>query len=253
MAQRLVGGVALDRVGEDVGGGLDEGDVLGAEPARLGRVDVEHAEGVVLAVDRHREAAGGAEDAEDGRHREALLGRPVGDDSGDAALQGGADVGVAGGRDAAAGADHLVLEPGPQVEAAAVAAEHPDAGAVDALDLADQRGGGAHQRLGVAVLEGALAELGDDRLLGDRPLQLALGPLALGDVVEDAVPDRDAVLVGLQHRLVEHPAHLAAAGVQPVLDRAACCGCRGSPCFRWRSPARGRPGAAAGPRGRGRL
>ena len=31
----------------------------------------------------------------------------------------------------------------------------------------------AHQRLGVAVLQRPLAELGDDRLLGERPLQLA--------------------------------------------------------------------------------
>ena len=57
VAQRLVGGVALDRVGEHVGGGLHEVHVLGREAVGLGRVDVEHAEGLVLAVDHHREAA----------------------------------------------------------------------------------------------------------------------------------------------------------------------------------------------------
>ena len=36
-------------------------------------------------------------------------------------------------------------------------------------------------------------------------LQLLLGVLALGDVVEDAVPDRRARFVGLEHRLVEDP------------------------------------------------
>ena len=51
VSQRLVGGVALERVGEDVGGGLDEGDVLGREAAGLGSVHVEHPEGT---PDRHR-------------------------------------------------------------------------------------------------------------------------------------------------------------------------------------------------------
>ena len=85
-------------------------------------------------------------------------------------------MGVAGGGDAAAGADHLALEPGAEVEAAAVAAELPDAGAVDSLDFADQLDGGLHQRLRVAVLQRPLAELRDHRLLGERPLQLGLGP-----------------------------------------------------------------------------
>ena len=61
VAQRLVGGVALDRVGEDVRRGLDEVDVLRGEAARLGRVDVEDAEGPVLALDHDREAAADAE------------------------------------------------------------------------------------------------------------------------------------------------------------------------------------------------
>ena len=72
--------------------------------------------------------------------------------------------------------------------------------------------GGAHQRVGVAVLQRPLAELGDHRLLGERPLQVGLGGLALADVVEDAVPDRHPVLVGLEHRLVEHPDDAAARG-----------------------------------------
>src|SRR5262249_51363240 len=137
-----------------------------------------------------------------------------------ASVEGGAGVGVAGGGDAAAGADHLVLEPGPQVEAAAVAADLPDAGAGDAVDLTDQLDGGAHQRLPVAVLQGELAELGDDRLLGEGALQVGLGRLALADVVEDAVPDRDAVGVGLEHRLVDHPDVVASAGTKPVFGRS---------------------------------
>ena len=173
MAQRLVGGVALEGVGEDVGGGLQEGDVLGREAVRLGGVDVEHAEGPVLAVDHHRQAAGGAEGAQDRRHREALLARPVGDDRRGAGVERGAGVGVAGGGDAAAGADDLVLEAGAQVEAAAVAADLPDAGAVDAVDFADQRGRRAHQRVGVAVLQRPLAEPGDRPPAGRAP---AAGP-----------------------------------------------------------------------------
>ena len=80
VAERAVGGVALEGVGEDVGGGFEEGDVLGAEAARFGGVDVEDAEGAVLAVDHHRQRAGGAERADRGRHREAGLLVPVGDD-----------------------------------------------------------------------------------------------------------------------------------------------------------------------------
>ena len=44
VAQGAVGRVALDRVGEDVGRGLGEVDVLRREPIRLERVDVENAE-----------------------------------------------------------------------------------------------------------------------------------------------------------------------------------------------------------------
>jgi hypothetical protein len=105
------------------------------------------------------------------------------------------------------------------VQAAAVAADLPDAGAVDTGEAADQLGGGVHQPLRVAVGERPFAELGDDFLLVDRVLQLDLGALALGDVVEHPVPDRDALLVGFQHRLVEHPDHLAVAAVHPVFDR----------------------------------
>ena len=124
----------------------------------------------------------------------------------------GAGVGVAGGRDAAAGVDQLALEAGPQVEAAAVAIDLPDAGGVDAVGVGQQRDRLLHQRLGVAVLQRQLAEPGDGRLLGGGALQLLLGDLALGDVVEDAVPDRDAGLVGLEHRLVEDPDDVAARG-----------------------------------------
>ncbi len=99
---------------------------------------------------------------------------PVGDDRVGAGVERGAGVGVAGGGDAAAGADHLVLEAGAEVEAAAVAAELPDAGAVDAVDFADQRRSPPRISASrVAVLQRPLAEPGDDRLLGEGALQLA--------------------------------------------------------------------------------
>ena len=158
-------------------------------------------------------------DAQHRRHREAALAGPVGDDRVGAGVEGGAGVGVERSRDAAPGADHLVLQPGVEVEAAAVAAELPDAGAVDPVDFADQRSRHPHQRLRIAVLQRPLAQLRDDGLLRERPLQLVGGPFALGDVVEDAVPDRHSLLVGLEHGLVEHPDHLAGAGVHPVLHR----------------------------------
>ena len=223
-----VGGVALDRVGEDVGRGLDEVDVLRGEAARLGRVDVEHAEGLVLALDHDREAAAHPEHAQRRRHREALLGRPVVDDHVQAGLERGAGVGVARRRDALAGADHLALEAGAQVEAAAVAVEPPrcrrsrrprSRSISETASSISASGSPSAQR--------PLAEPGDRRLLGGRPLQLLLGDLALGDVVEDAVPDRDAGLVGLEHRLVEDPDDLAVAGASSGSRPAAGCGRRG--------------------------
>ena len=170
VAQRLVGGVALDRVGEDVGRGLDEVHVLRREAVGLGRVDVEHAEGLLLAVDQHREAAAHAEHPQRRRHREAALARPVVDDHVQARVERGAGVGVAR-RRGAGRADDAVLEPGAQAQPAAVAADLPDAGAVDPVDLGHQRDRLAHQRVRVAVLQRPLAEAGDRGLLGGRALQ----------------------------------------------------------------------------------
>ena len=134
-------------------------------------------------------------------------------------LERGAGVGVAGRRDAPVGADHLALEAGAEVEAAAVALELPDAGAVDALGLGHQDDGSSIRASGSPSRRARLPEPGDGRLLGGRALQLLLGDLALGDVVEDAVPDRDAGVVGLEHRLVEDPDDVAVAGDHPVVDR----------------------------------
>lgn len=52
-------------------------DVLGAEVAYLEGVQAEHAEGGAAALDHYRQAAAGAEIAEDGRAIKARLGRPV--------------------------------------------------------------------------------------------------------------------------------------------------------------------------------
>ena len=150
--QRLIGDVALDRVGEHVRRRLDEVDVLGREAARLGRVDVEHPERLLLPFDHHGEAAADAEHPQRRRHRVALLAGPVVDDHVQAGVDRGPGVRVARGGDPAAGADHLAFQPGPQVEAAAVAVELPDAGAVDAFGLRQQGDRLGHQRLGVAVL-----------------------------------------------------------------------------------------------------
>jgi hypothetical protein len=192
---------------------------LAVKPVGLGGVHVEDAEGAVLSVDDDREAAGGAEGAQYRRHRVAGLALPVVDDRVGSRVQRGAGVRVARGGDPAAAAEDRGVEAGPQVESAAVAAELPDAGAVDAVDLGDQLRRRVHQLLRVAVLHRPLAETGDDRLLGEGALQLQLGLLALADVVEDAVPDRDPVLAGFQDRLVVHPDDLAVTPVHSVFDR----------------------------------
>ena len=219
VAQSLVGAVALQGVGQHVRRGLDEVDVLRGEVAGLGGVDVEHAEGALLAGDRHREAAAHAEYPQRRRHREAALARPVVDDHVQARLQRGARVRVAGRRGAAFRACLPLLETGAEMEASPLPARFPDAGRLDPVDLGHQR----HRLLGqpgrIAVLERVAAEPRHRRLLGGGSLQLLLGDLALGDVVEDAVPDRGPLAVGLEHRLVEDPDDGALTGDHPVVDR----------------------------------
>ncbi len=123
------------------------------------------------------------------------------------------------GGDAAAFAPAAVLQAGAEVEPTAVAPDLPYACGLDPVEFADQGHRVVHQRLGVAVFQRPAAEPGDHRLLVERPLQVDLDRLALGDVVEDAVPDRDAGVVGLEHRLVEHPDQSAALRIHAVLDR----------------------------------
>ena len=144
VAQRLIRSVALDRVGEHVGRSLDEVHVLRGEAVGLGGVDVEHAEGLLRAVDQHGEAAAHAHHSQRRRHREAPLGRPVVDDHVQTRVERGAGVRVARGR-GAGGADDAILEPGAQAEPAAVATDLPDAGRLDPLDLGHQRDRLAHQ------------------------------------------------------------------------------------------------------------
>ena len=218
VAQRLVGAVALERVGEHVGRGLGEVDVLRGEAAGLGRVQVEHAVGALLAGDRHGEAAAHAEHPQRRRHRVAALARPVVDDHVQPRLQRGAGVRVARRRGAALGAAAL-LQAGAQVQAPALAAGLPDAGRVDPFDLGHQRRRLLGEPGRVAVLQREAAEPRDCGLLGGGAAQLLLGELALGDVVEDAVPDRVALRVGLEHRLVEDPDDLAGPRDHPVVDR----------------------------------
>src|ERR1044071_1943157 len=67
---RTRGRRARNRGGKRAGRGLDEVDVLGGEAVGLGGVDVEHPEGLLLAVNQHREAAAHAQDAQRRRHRE---------------------------------------------------------------------------------------------------------------------------------------------------------------------------------------
>ncbi len=80
VAEDLIGDVALDRLGQHVGRSPQEVNVLGAEAAGIAGVNVEHAEGVLLAVDHHRKAAGKSENTQHRGHRKALLDRPVCDD-----------------------------------------------------------------------------------------------------------------------------------------------------------------------------
>ncbi len=116
------------------------------------------------------------------------------------------------------------VETRPEAQGPAVLRQLPDAGVLDALDLGDQRGGRLHQRRRFGPGERLLPEAGDRRLLGGAALEALLGDLALGDVVENAVPDGDAVGVELEHRLIEDPDDLAVAGQHAVVERRRVAG-----------------------------
>ena len=80
MAGRLLAAVALDRDDDQRRDRGEERDLVLGEDARLARVDVEHPERLVVALDRDAEAADDAELEQRRRRREARLGRQVLDD-----------------------------------------------------------------------------------------------------------------------------------------------------------------------------
>ena len=253
VAQRLVGGVALEGVGEDVGGGFAG---RGRPWARSGAVRWSGRRARRRGGLCRRSSppgAGGAEGAHHRRHREALLVPPVGDDrrrrlsrapsrrASRAPAETRRPAPSASPSSPARRLSRRPSRPTSQMQAFWTPSTSP-------ISETAAR----HQRVGVAVSQRQLAEPRDHRLLGEGALQIDLGVLALADVVEDAVPDRDAGLVSLEHRLVEHPDDPAAAGPHPVLDRAGVAVAERSPCFRRRARAGGRRGAAAAPRGQSR-
>ena len=193
VAERPVGGVALEGVGEDVGRGFEEGDVLGIEArgsaewtssTPKGRSLPSITTASELVAPRAR-TAGGILKRSSSFQSATMIGTPA------SSAAPACDSRPAETRRPEASA--LVVEARPQVEPAAVAPDLPDAGELDSVQFADQGDRVAHQRLGVAVFQRPFAEPRDHRLLGERALQVDLGGLALADVVEDAVPDRDAV------------------------------------------------------------
>ena len=169
VAQRLVGGVALDRVGEHVGRGLHEVDVLRGEAARLGGVDVEHAEGPLLAVDRHGEAAAHAQHPQRRRHREASLAGPVVDDHVQARLERRAGVRVARRRGAA-------LAPPPRSSSPARRwrrrpsrpTSQTQAASTPSISVISETAS-LHQRVGIAVLQRVARRAGPRRPAGRPP------------------------------------------------------------------------------------
>ena len=64
-----------------------------------------------------------------------------------------------------------------------------------------------------------LAELGDRGLLRGAPLELDLDRLAVGDVVQHAVPAELAVLAAREHGIVADPDRSSVAVEHPVLER----------------------------------
>ncbi len=224
VAKLVVGEAALDRVGEDVGGGLDEVDVLGGEVVGLGRVHVEDPEGILVAVDDHREAGADPEHPQRRRHREAALGLPVVDDHMKSGLDRGSGVGVSGRRGPALPVLAHRFEAGAQAQGPPALGQLPDTGVLDALDLGHQAGGRVHQGRRLGARERLLPQPRDRRLLGGAALEALLGDLALGDVVEHPVPDGDALGVQFEHRLVEDPDHVPVASQHAVVERRRVAG-----------------------------
>jgi len=214
VAQGLLGAAALERGGEHVRDRLQEVDVLDREAPGLRRVHLQRADPPGARLDRRRDGAAHAELGERVRQLEARLREPVVDGLGGAGADDVGDVARrAGGRRGA-----LVERErgGPQREVA-VRLALPDTRVLDPRALDERLDRRRHQSARVLPLEGALPEARDDRLLVGDALEVLLDALALGDVVHHPVPDRHAVGVALELRVLEDPDHAPVAGQHPVL------------------------------------
>ena len=219
-ADRVLDGLALERVGEHVSQRLEEVDVAGGEASRAHRLDHEHSERPARpALDLHREPGAGPP-ASEVRLLEAALGVPVLDHHRRPAQQRVSRLrSLAGGVPERSDLGVGPADPAAEKQAVLVGAELPHR-----RDLGTEHASGAVHRLVHQVdrarsLQGVLAEQRHRRLLRRAPLELVLDRLAIGDVVEHAVPAELAVLGVREHRVVADPDRPSVAMNHPVLER----------------------------------
>ena len=206
VARALFGADPLDGVGEHVGGGRQEVDLVGREDARRGGMGGEQAERLRLARDRDGDPGVQACRAVERRNVEALLEVPVLDDDRQAV---GERPGPAGQRDARPAV--LVGEPvrGTQTRLRAARLCAPDRADLGIEHFAHGGDDVLHQLVEAESLQGPAAEARDRCLLGQVALQVRVGrPQALAGGVERA---RGMADLGLQHVVaVGHLAELVA-------------------------------------------
>ena len=216
----VLGRLAPDRVGEDVGQRLHEIAVRGHEFTRHGGLHPEHAPRSVAAADRDREPALRPRRVQNRAALAVLLGVPIVDDDRPPGTERHPGLGAIRHADAKV-VDRLgqAAEARPQEQPLAAGRQLQDRPVLRLQDLGGVGDGGIHQLGQVRAGERQLADSRDRGLLRRAALQLGFGPLALGDVRQHAVPPHPALFVGHQHGVVANPDRPAVAIGQAVVLR----------------------------------
>ena len=219
-ADRVLDRLALERVGQHVRERLEEVDIAGGEFPRAHRLDHQDPERPARpALDLDREP-GARPPASEVRLLEAALGVPVLNHHRRPAQQRVSRLRSLAGR-VPQRSDLGLGPPDPAAEnqAVLVGEELPHR-----RDLGAEHASGPVHRLVHQIdrarsLQRVLAEQRHRRLLRRAPLELVLDPLAVGDVVEHAVPADLAVLGLREHCVVADPDRMSVAMNHPVLER----------------------------------
>ena len=232
VADRLLGGLAGHRLGQDVADRLDEVDLVAAEAARLGAVRGQDAERTPLATDDDAGAGGDSVVDQEGGALEARVGGVVADDDRAARAPDEARVPARAGRVERAAHEALVpADAGDEAHRLAVVGHLEELAEADAERARDRGAGRVAEDADAHALERGHAQRGDRRLLPGAVVVLGLGLADRADVARDGEDALD--------RAARRPGATGA----PRSGRRCCCAKGGTRARRGRRRGRSR-GAA---------